>query len=190
VDLVPLLMTLASGGSNAWRNLPQYAYLAGRADLFDMLKDPNAKGRPYILHTSDEDIPEEATKLGIPYRDALVSQYLPPPPLPQQPPPTHIIGYRTKDAKLGVYSYFTPNTIEIETQGQQAELYDYSNFGIDEVTNNAPGGSQPEAGLYESLYIALFNNAIPNELRQPLPHPLDEVHQQAINDYLAYESTV
>jgi arylsulfatase A-like enzyme len=123
VDLVPLLMTLASG-SNAWRNLPQYSYLAGRADLFDMLSDPNAKGRPYILHTSDEDIPEEAPKIGIPYRDALVSSVLPPAPLPQRPPPTHVIGYRTKDAKLGVYSYFTPNTIEIERQGQQAELYD------------------------------------------------------------------
>ena len=189
VDLVPLLMTLASG-SNAWRDLPQYSYLAGRADLASMLSDPNAEGRPYILHTSDEDIPEEAPKIGIPYRDALVSQYLPPQPLPQRPPPTHVIGYRTKDAKLGVYSYFAPNTIEILKDGQQAELYDYGNFGIGEVVNNAPGGSQPEPGLYESLYIALFNSAIPNELRRPLPPPLDEVHRQAIDDYLAYESTV
>jgi hypothetical protein len=76
------------------------------------------------------------------------------------------------------------------TEGQQAELYDYANFGLDEAINNAPGSSQPEPGLYESLYIALFNNAIPDELRQPLPSPLDEVHQQAINDYLAYESSI
>src|SRR5262249_12817136 len=107
VDLVPLLMSLASGG-NVWRNLPQYSYLADRADLWSMLSDPNAKGRPYILHTSDEDLPEEAPILGIPRKDALGSHQLPPAPLAQRSPPTHVIGYRTKDAKLGVYSYFAP----------------------------------------------------------------------------------
>jgi hypothetical protein len=192
VDLVPLLMTLASG-SNDWRRKPQYAHLAGRADLAAILSDPSAPGRSYILHTSDEDIPEEARKLGIPYRDAMIRNILPPPPLPQVPPPNHVIGYRTANAKIGVYSNFAPGTIDIETEGQQAEMYDYDNFGIGEVTNNAPGGPAPEPELFDSLYDALFNSttgAIATELRKPLPPFLRHVQNQAIADYLAFEASV
>lgn len=192
VDLVPLLMTLASG-NNAWRRMPQYAYLAGRANLAAMLRNPNVPGRPYILHTSDEDIPEEARKLGIPYRDARVSNILPPPPLPQVPPPTHVIGYRTANAKIGVNSYFAPGTIDIETEGQQAEMYDYDNYGFAELTNNAPGGPAPEPELFDSLYDALFDptsGAVATELRRPLPPFLRKAQNQAIADYLAFEASV
>src|SRR6266498_592309 len=192
VDLVPLLMTLASG-SNDWRSKPQYAHLAGRADLAAMLSDPDAPGRSYILHTSDEDIPEEARKLGIPYRDALITNILPPPPLPQVPPPNHVIGYRTANAKIGAYSNFAPGTIDIETEGQQAELYDYTNYGIGEVTNNAPGGPAPEPELFDSMYDALFDptsGGIATELRKPLPPFLRQVQNQAIADYLAFEASV
>jgi arylsulfatase A-like enzyme len=192
VDLVPLLMTLASG-NNDWRSKPQYAHLAGRADLAAMLSDPSAPGRSYILHTSDEDIPEEARKLGIPYRDALITNILPPPPLPQLPPPNHVIGYRTANAKIGVYSNFAPGTIGIETEGQQSELYDYTNYGIAEVTNNVPGGPAPEPELFDSMYDALFNpttGAVATELRQPMPPFLKQVQDQAIADYLAFEASV
>ncbi len=192
VDLVPLLMTLASG-SNDWRSMPQYAHLAGRADLAAMLSDPSAPGRSYILHTSDEDIPEEARKLGIPYRDALITNILPPPPLPQVPPPNHVIGYRTANAKIGAYSNFAPGTIDIETEGQQAEMYDYDNYGIGEVTNNAPGGPAPEPELFDSMYDALFDptsGAIATELRKPLPPFLRQVQNQAIADYLTFEASV
>lgn len=186
VDIVPLLMTLASG-NNDWRRMPQYAHLAGRADLAAMLSNPTASGRPYILHTSDEDVPEEAVRLGIPYRDAMVSRALDP------SPPTHVIGYRTASAKIGVYSFFAPGTIDIQTQGQQAELYDYNNFGIEEVTNNAPGGPAPEPQLFQTMYNALFdpnNGAIATELRKPLPPFLRQVQSQAIADYLAFEASV
>ena len=44
VDLVPLLITLASG-NNDWRSKPQYAHLADRADLAAMLSDSTAPGR-------------------------------------------------------------------------------------------------------------------------------------------------
>src|SRR5262249_28358451 len=141
-------------------------------------------------HTADEDIPEEAPKVGIPYKDALISNILPPSPLPQRPPPTHVIGYRTKTAKLGVYSYFTPGSIEILQQDQEAELYDYANFGPAEVTNNAPSGSAPEPDLYNTLYDELFNpkgGAVAAELRQPLPSFLANVQRKAMSDYLAYE---
>ena len=190
VDLVPLLMTLASG-NNDWRGMPQYAHLAGRADLAAMLSDPSAPGRSYILHTSDEDIPEEARKLGIPYRDALITNIPVPPGFP--PPSPHVIGYRTPTAKIGVYSNFAPGTIDIETDGQQSELYDYTNYGIGEVTNNAPGGPAPEPELFDSMYDALFDptsGAIATELRKPLPPFLRQVQNQAIADYLAFEASV
>ena len=193
VDFAPLLMTLASGG-NDWRKRPAYAQLAGRADLAAMLSNPNAPGRQYILHTSDEDIPEEAPKVGIPYKDALISKILPPPPAPQVPPPTHAIGYRTQAAKLGVYSYFIPGSINIQHSGQQSELYDYTNpNGIQEVTNNAPSGSAPEPALYHQLYDALFNpneGAIATELRQPLPPFLRLAQREAMAEYLAYEASL
>jgi hypothetical protein len=69
-------------------------------------------------------------------------------------------------------------------------LYDYDNFGTAEVINNAPDGSAPEPELYADLYAALFTNAIPNELRRPLPPSLKPAHRDAINDYLAYESKI
>jgi hypothetical protein len=79
------------------------------------------------------------------------------------------------------------------TEGQQAELYDYDTYGIEEITNNAPGGPAPEPQLFESMYDALFNpssGAITTELRQPMPPFLRQVQRQAIADYLAFEASV
>lgn len=192
VDFVPLLMSLAKGG-NDWRKDPRFSYLAKRANMVRMLRNPEAPGRDYILHTSDEDIPEEAPKVGIPYTDAIVANVLPPAPLPQVHPPSHAIAYRTKDAKLGVYSYFKDGTIKIQRKGQQSELYDYANYGNLEVTNNAPGGSKPEQGLFDQMYNDLFdraNGAIQNELRASLPDYLKPVRKQAIQAYLDYEAAI
>jgi arylsulfatase A-like enzyme len=183
VDILPLLMTLASGG-NSWRGKPQYAHLAGRADLFSMLSDPTAKGRDYILHTSDENQPELANALNIlppQIQDILdslgIGQF------------KHVIGYRTKTAKLGVYSRFAEGTIDIVQEGQQAELYNYEQDGVDEVINHAPGGSAPDPVLFETMYGALFNpssGAVANELRRPLPSHLKQVQRRALDNYLAY----
>lgn len=69
-----------------------------------------------MLHTSDEDIPEEGPKPGLAYRDRLVRQVPSPAPLPQRPVPTHVLGYRTTYAK-------SPGTIQIVTDGHQVEVY-------------------------------------------------------------------
>jgi hypothetical protein len=186
VDLVPLLMTLVSG-SNEWRTQPQYAHLAGRANLAAMLSNPNAKGRDYIIHTSDEDIPEQTFPTGNNYDDVKTIMNS------SGNPPSHVIGYRTKTTKLGVYSYFAPGTIEIQKNGQQAELYNYQQDGIDEVINRAPGAAAPDLALYAAMYDALFNptgGAVATELRQPLPNRLKQVQKRAFNTYLAYEAQV
>jgi arylsulfatase A-like enzyme len=186
VDLVPLLMTLASG-SNEWRTKQKYAHLAGRADLAAMLSDPGAPGRDYIITTSDEDIPYFTADTGTPIDDVIeIIESL-------GRPPGHAIGYRTENAKLGVYSYFAPGTIDIEQNGQEAELYNYQEDGIDEVINRAPSGSAPDPVLFAELYEALFNpdsGAVANELRQPLPSRFKQVQKRAFDAYLAYEEAI
>lgn len=162
VDLTPLLLTLASG--NGWRTQPQYAHLADRLDMTAILRDPVAAGRPYILHTTDEAAIEEAP--ATPYAaDA----------------PAHVIGYRTAAGKLGTYSNWTDGTIAIEAEGQESECYDYSSTeGRQELANVAGANNL----LYRQLYTELTNDAIPNELRKPLPDYLQAAQQAALLAYL------
>lgn len=185
VDLLPLLMTLAGGG-NVWRQKQQYTHLAGRADLFSMLSNPDVEGRAYIISTSDEDYPEFLGKFNklTPELIAILEQFVP-------RPPGHVIGYRTKTAKLGVYSQFADGTIDIVLgEGQQAELYNYQQDGIDEVINHSPSGPTPDPALFGALYEALFNpvsGAVANELRQPLPNYLKQVQRRALNKYVVFQ---
>ena len=186
VDLVPLLMSLAGAGDD-WRTMPQYAHLAGRADLAAMLSDATAPGREYIITSTDEDIPSEAPQTGTPIDEILdIINGL-------GRPPGHVIGYRTNTAKLGVYSYFAPGTIDIEQDGQESELYNYAADGIGEVINHSPSGSAPDLALYDQLYDAVFNpvtGAVPTELRQPVPDYLRHAQRRAMNRYIAYQNAV
>ena len=144
-------MTLAGGG-NEWRSRSEYEHLAGRADLAAMLGDPRLLGASYIVTSTDEDIPSEAPQTGTSIDDIIaIIQGL-------GRPPGHVIGYRTPAAKLGVYSYFAPGTINIEQAGQESELYNYQRDGIGEVVNHAPTGSAPDQALYDSLYAAVVRS--------------------------------
>lgn len=165
VDLTPLLLTLASGGSG-WRSKPALAHLSRRLDLAAILRDPAALGRPFVLHTSDDNSVDDVAGL--------------PPDLTNTP--QHVIGYRTAAAKLGLYSYWAPNSIDILTDGQENELYDYrtqpGRLELDNVVATKPG-------LYSNLYAALTESAIPRELRAPLPAYLLPAQQAGIQAYLA-----
>lgn len=166
VDVLPLLLTLASGG-NGWRGQPQFAHLAGRLDLSALLRNPQAAGRPYILHATDEDAVEGAT------------------PGSNNAVPKHVIALRTATAKLGLYSYWAPGTITLQSSGQETECYDYTTTaGQLELANVA----QSEPALSSGLQSFLLTKALPTELRQPLPAALQPAHQAAIAAYLAYEA--
>lgn len=168
VDILPLLLTLASGGG-AWRSQPQYAHLAGRLDLSSILQNPQAVGRPYIMHTTDEDMVE-----GPSHSLATTA-------------PQHVIGLRTAWAKLGLYSYWTPGTVSLQSGGQEIECYDYTTVGGQlELANVA----QSEPALSAGLQNYLVNTAIPGELRQPLPAALQPAQQAAVAAYLAYQATL
>jgi len=159
VDIYGLLLTLASG-SNDWRSLPEYAHLSSRLDVAALLQNPKAPGREYILHTSDS-------------------------PPSQHPVPTHVIGYRTQNAKIGTYNYWEPYTGEIVEHDRDTELYDYSTIGGQAETLN---DHKLKPRLFEKLDAALSTHALPNELRQPLFGKTKEVSEiafQLYNDYVA-----
>jgi arylsulfatase A-like enzyme len=159
VDLAPLLLTLATG-SNAWREQPRYEHLAERADLAAMLADPNAPGRPYVLHATDETVTEFAIE---PYAaDA----------------PRHVIAMRTPQAKYATYSHWQPGAIEPLVEGQERELYDYADGNGRLELHNAVGQSKLEPSLSSDL-----ERAIDGELRRPLPAHLSAAQSRGFKDY-------
>lgn len=164
VDLAPLLLTIASGGSG-WRSQAPYVHLAGRLDLAGLLLDPAAAGRPYILHTSDEDVIEGSV-------DSIEAVTV----------PRHVIGLRTATAKLGTYNFWRPGSLALQSALQESECYDYrSERGRLEIED----ASAAEPALRAELYDMLMDDAMPNELRAPLPPNLLEAQQAGQSTYLA-----
>jgi arylsulfatase A-like enzyme len=163
-DFVPLLLSIATG-SEDWRSEPTLSHLAGRHDIAAMCQKPTAPGRAWILHATDEDVTEFASQ---PYAaDA----------------PRHVIAMRTPQAKLGVYSNWAPGGIEIQSAGQEVELYDYSTqAGRNEIENVAG-----HSALEEPMLQTLEEQAIPEELRQPMPSYLHLAQQEGLANYQAVE---
>ena len=162
VDVAPLLLSIASG-SNAWRADARYAHLAQRADLAAILAHPRARGRPYVLHTTDEIVTEFAIE---PYTANA---------------PLHVVALRTASAKLAAYSNWSANGIAPLREGQELELYDYrTRAGRMELHNGAtdPANSRLEGPLHSAMQRALRK-----ELRGPLPRRLHEAHGLGFDNY-------
>jgi uncharacterized sulfatase len=136
-------------------------------DWKDLLTSPSAKGREYIVSTSDEFFGDEFDPIGS-----------------AAPPdaPFHVIGLRTPNAKFATYNYWTVGTTNISTTAkQELELYDYSTEkGRLELDNTA--SSQPKLAAYFQQLIQ--NQVIPNELQQSLPEPYNVVQAAAIQAYI------
>ncbi|HTZ86203.1 MAG TPA: sulfatase-like hydrolase/transferase, partial [Solirubrobacteraceae bacterium] len=160
VDIAPLLLTIATG-SNDWRGEARYDHLAERADLAAILADPNAPGRPFILHATDETVTEFAVE---PYAAGA---------------PLHVIAVRTPDAKYATYSDWQPGGVEIAADGQEDELYDYSSdSGRLELHNSAR-----EGGALASQMRQTHAQALERELRRPLPGRLTGAQARGYTDY-------
>lgn len=165
VDLVPMLLTLATGDTN-WKNDPDLAYLANRHDLVSIMQDPDAPGRDHALHTTDED--------GFEY-GPLMFPFL-------ENAPFHVLGAITEDAKLGVYTHWAADSDEILPDDQEFEFYDYTtDEGRLELANTA-GDDNPK---FTALYDKLMNDLLPNEIRAPLPEPLETARNEAMAGTLA-----
>ncbi len=161
VDLAPLMLTIGTG-SNAWRAEAHYAHLAGRLDLAAIMANPNAPGRPYILHATDEVVTEFAVE---PYSaDA----------------PLHIVSLRTPEAKYATYSHWPDEGIEPISAGREAELYDYSTTAGRLEIHNGADHSPLEQGLFEQ-----HEHAFAHELREPLPQRLKAAHGRGFADYFS-----
>jgi arylsulfatase A-like enzyme len=161
VDVAPLLLTIASD-SNEWREDPHYAYLAGRLDLAEILADPAAPGRPYVLHATDETVTEFAIE---PYAANA---------------PLHIVAIRTPQAKYATYSNWPETGISPLADGLEVELYDYSTQRGRLELENSAGHSALEEALRAQLAEAMRE-----ELRGPLPPRLVEAHSRGFSDYFS-----
>jgi arylsulfatase A-like enzyme len=164
-DIAALMLTIASG-SSSWRQEPEYAHLASRLDLAQICSNPQAPGREWVLHATDEDVTEFAAEAYA--ADA----------------PRHVISLRTAAGKLTLYSNWRTNTMEVETSGQEYEFYDYSSVeGRLELSSQG----QPGAPLEEDLWQTLEDDAAPNELHALLPASLQLARRQGLAEYFAYE---
>jgi arylsulfatase A-like enzyme len=157
VDVAPMLLSIASG-SNAWRRHPRYAHIARRADLTAILANPGARGRPYVLHTTDEIVTEFATELYI--------------------APLHVVALRTANAKYATYSNWSAGGIALLREGQERELYEYRTRGGRMELHNGAGHSRQEAPLHR-----LLERALHRDLRGPLPRHLHEAHGLGFENY-------
>jgi arylsulfatase A-like enzyme len=161
VDVVALLLTLATG-SRAWRREERYRHLAERHDLAAICAHPSAPGRQWVLHATDEDVTEFATE---PYAAEA---------------PRHVVALRSQLGKLAVYSNWAPESVALESAGQEFELYDYSApAGRAELLNSAGTAG----ALEEELWVALEEEAIPQELRAPLPTLLHAAQRRGLVNY-------
>lgn len=171
VDLAALMLTLGTGNDD-WRGDSTYAQIAGRADIAAILGNVKAKGRPYIAHATDE--PGTSPKL----------------PTTQQldPAANHITAVRTARGKLARYAYWKDGTLDIdESKPIEYEAYDYSTRnGRLELDNvYAPKGTTAgEKALVKQL-SALLDQAMADEIEQPLPPALQPVHTAALADWFA-----
>ena len=159
VDIAPLLLTIATG-SDDWRGEARYSQIAGRADIAAILADPNAPGRPYVLHATDETVTEFA-----------VESYAADAPL-------HVVAVRTPEAKYASYSSWQPGGVEPLTDGDERELYDYSTDSGRLELHNGAGESKLEDGLRSTLTLAFQQ-----ELRAALPDRLDAAQARGFVDY-------
>jgi arylsulfatase A-like enzyme len=161
VDIPALLLTVATG-SNSWRSEPRYSHIAQRADLARILSDPYAPGRDYVLHATDEVVTEFALE---PYAFGA---------------PLHVVALRTAEAKLTTYTHWKHGTIDALSDGEEAELYDYSTHGGRLEVENSISQNALEAPLRAQLH-----EAIASELHEPLPARLRAAQRRGFYDYFS-----
>ncbi len=107
VDFMPLLASIGYLGTRDWMTGPLAEIYRDRHDMISMLKSADAPGRRYVLYATDEIVPDT---VNVNFNRS----------------PTHILGLRTEDTKLGLYSKWVPFTSHIIPTSKELEFYDYS----------------------------------------------------------------
>jgi uncharacterized sulfatase len=128
--------------------------------MFSMLKCNSAPGRSFVLHATDEVCPDY-------FNPGLA--------------PTHVLGYRTDEYKLGVYANWDPSTSNIALDSLELEFYDYST-----ESGRMELDSTPDDPRVQPLVDQLIEHIIPGELQQGLPAPFRGIQQAAKIAHLKY----
>ena len=175
-----MIVSMGHGGSNEWLHENEdYEQLWGsRHDLLNILHDPDAPGRQYVLHTTDEFLPSSVNYLHA---------------------PMHVIGTIFQDSegnkqKLGVYTLWKDFNSE---QSQATVLYtdphtqlEYYNHldrrGALEVESSPDSYAAQEAiALYWGTYPA-GPSLVLEELQAALPTAYQEAQKTAYQELQAY----
>ena len=136
-----------------------------RHDMISMLKSADAPGRPYVLFATDEIVPNYFI-----FNRA----------------PTHVLGLRKEDTKLGVYEKWVPPTSRIIPSSIELEFYDYSTTRGQLELDNIAGS---DARAYDSSQT-LLNDIVPSELQELLPPPLRGEQQKSKIAHLLYREFI
>jgi len=164
VDLTPMLVTIGNGGSTSWLTPTLRKIYANRHDMYAMLRSNSAPGRSFILHATDEICPD--------YYNPTMA-------------PTHVLGYRTEEYKLGVYANWDPSTSNITLDSMQLEFYDYST-----ESGRMELDSTPDDARVQPLLDQLIEQIIPGELQQALPVPFRVIQEGAKTAHLKYRDYI
>jgi arylsulfatase A-like enzyme len=170
VDFMPLLASIANLGTRDWMTGRLAEIYGDRHDMISMLKSADAPGRPYVLYATDEIVP-----------DAVDVNF--------NGSPTHILGLRTEDTKLGVYSKWVPLTSNMIPSSKELEFYDYSTTnGQLELDNLA--FTSPADPRIQKMAQLLLNEIVPNELQEKLPGALGVAQDASKIAHLAFRELI
>ena len=147
VDLSTLLVSIGNKGTRDWMTGDLAKIYGERLDMISMLKSADAPGRKYVLYATDEVAPDYFN-----FNKA----------------PTHVLGLRTEDTKLGLYAKWVPLTSDIISSSIELEFYDYSTTGGKLELDNTASTDPRVKGMEDEL----LHNIIPHQLQQPLPGTL------------------
>jgi uncharacterized sulfatase len=164
VDFSTMLVSLGYGGTRDWMTGNLATIYGNRHDMISMLKSADAPGRPYVVFATDEVIPNFFN-----FNAA----------------PTHVLGFRTQDTKLGLYSEWVPLTSRMIQPSIALEFYDYST-----ERGQLELDSRPDDPRASTMMNELLNNILPNELQQKLPGSLGVQQELSKIAHLAYRQFV
>lgn len=161
VDLLRMFVNFGHNGNQSWIKGDLAEMYGDRHDILPMLKSAKAPGRDYVLLVTDEQLPEYLN-----YTQA----------------PSHLIGLRTRNGKLGTYADWLPLGSTIDPKSIQTELYDYATeAGRLELDNIAD--TSPVTGPALAL---LLGKIVPQELHKPLPSFLHAAQEDARTQFLKF----
>lgn len=180
VDLLRMIVTMGCGGTGWMTGNPDYQQLYGnRFDLLSVLANPNASGRTYALHSTDEFVPDANN-----FNNANL----------------HVIGLiqtlanGSNKQKLGVYTTWRK---EVDSPDQATVIKPTNNANIEFYDVNQPNElvSTPASSAAQTALGKLFGASgqlglLYSELQAPLPAKYQTAQTNAYKELMRYMDAV